>query len=126
PACPGREWNVGILFIARFGPPAKSRKRHPAVRRLRFRRRGGAVITRLPIREAVMAKAVGRGDLVKLVRILGLLGSDHDGERASAALAAHRLVQRMETDWWTLLGGQGPKRLGAFPERARIDPWSDF
>lgn len=73
-----------------------------------------------------MAKAVGRADLVKLVRVLGLLGSDHDGERASAALAAHRLVRRMETDWWTLLGGQGPKHLGAFPERARIDPWSDF
>lgn len=72
------------------------------------------------------AKAVGRSDLVKLTRILGLLGSDHLGERASAALAADRLVRRMGTDWWSLLGGQGGKRLAGFPERARIDPWSDF
>ncbi len=72
------------------------------------------------------AKAVGRSDLVKLTRILGLLGSDHIGERASAALAAHRLVRRMGVDWYTLLGGQGPRRLSGPPERARIDPWSDF
>lgn len=72
------------------------------------------------------AKAVGRSDLVKLTRILGLLGSDHMGERASAALAAHRLVKRMGVDWDTLLGGQVARRLSGPPERARIDPWSDF
>lgn len=42
-------------------------------------------------------------DRTRLVRILKLLGSDQPGERASAALAAHRLVQSLETDWDELL-----------------------
>jgi hypothetical protein len=41
--------------------------------------------------------------LVKLNRILGMLGSDHAGERAAAALAAHRLVKDQGTSWWALL-----------------------
>ncbi|SRR5579883_3008542 len=44
-----------------------------------------------------------QGDLVKLVRILGMLGSDHAGERASAALAAHRLVRASGESWAALL-----------------------
>ena len=39
----------------------------------------------------------------KLVRILKLLGSDQPGERDSAALAAHKLVASLGTDWDTLL-----------------------
>lgn len=39
----------------------------------------------------------------KLVRILKLLGSDNPGERDSAALAAHKLVASLDTDWDTLL-----------------------
>ncbi|MFH5923224.1 hypothetical protein [Roseomonas xinghualingensis] len=42
-------------------------------------------------------------DAAKLERVLGLLGSEHDGERASAALAAHRLVQRLGVSWHDLL-----------------------
>ena len=42
-------------------------------------------------------------DMEKLIRILRLLGSDQPGERASAGLAAHRLVQSLDTDWETLL-----------------------
>ena len=38
----------------------------------------------------------------KLVRLLGMLGSEHSGERAAAALSAHRLVTRHGT-WWALL-----------------------
>jgi hypothetical protein len=45
------------------------------------------------------------GDLVKLTRILGMLGSDHAGERAAAALAAHRHVKALGTSWWGLLNG---------------------
>ncbi|MGO4388540.1 hypothetical protein AB4Y85_13485 [Microvirga sp. 2YAF29] len=41
--------------------------------------------------------------MTKLVRILGMLGSDHPGERASAALAAHRLIKSLNTTWWDLL-----------------------
>ncbi|MGY4800160.1 hypothetical protein [Teichococcus aerofrigidensis] len=39
----------------------------------------------------------------RLVKILGLLGSDIDGERAAAALAAHRLIQKSGTTWEALL-----------------------
>jgi len=41
--------------------------------------------------------------LTKLTRILGMLGSDHAGERASAALAAHKLVETLGVDWRELL-----------------------
>ncbi|WP_276315624.1 hypothetical protein [Salinarimonas soli] len=37
------------------------------------------------------------GHLTKLIRILGMLGSDHPAERAAAALAAHRLVRSQGT-----------------------------
>lgn len=39
----------------------------------------------------------------KLVRILGLLGSDQAGERAAAALKAHELVEGANTDWSELI-----------------------
>ncbi len=41
--------------------------------------------------------------LTKLTRILGMLGSDHAGERASAALAAHKLVETLGVSWRELL-----------------------
>lgn len=41
--------------------------------------------------------------MIKLTRVLGMLGSEHAGERASAALAAHRLVANLGTTWWELL-----------------------
>ena len=40
---------------------------------------------------------------VRLIRILGMLGSDHAGERASAGLAAHRLLQASSFSWAELL-----------------------
>jgi hypothetical protein len=43
------------------------------------------------------------GDRLKLIRILGMLGSDHPGERASAALAADRLIKSARTSWGELL-----------------------
>lgn len=49
-------------------------------------------------------------DLVRLARILGMLGSDHAGERASAALAAHRLLKASGRSWWDLLGRAPPPR----------------
>lgn len=47
--------------------------------------------------------AIDGRDRKKLIRILKLLGSDQPGERASAALAAHKLVATMGEDWETLL-----------------------
>lgn len=45
----------------------------------------------------------------KLIRILKLLGSDQPGERDSAALAAHKLVASLDTDWDTLLEPPPPE-----------------
>ncbi|MBI0537780.1 hypothetical protein D9599_19665 [Roseomonas sp. KE2513] len=42
-------------------------------------------------------------DAAKLARVLALLGSEHDGERASAALAAHRLMHRLGLTWQDVL-----------------------
>lgn len=63
-----------------------------------------------------------KGDLTRLVRILGMLGSDHDGERAAAALAADRLVRGSGWTWWDLLA---PARV-ARPFRSQwTDPLTD-
>lgn len=44
-----------------------------------------------------------------------MLGSDHAGERASAALAASALVKKHELSWWDVLEGRalGPKAAAA-------------
>jgi hypothetical protein len=52
------------------------------------------------------------GDRLKLIRILGMLGSDHPGERAAAALAAHRQVRAMGTTWGDLFRAQRTPRSG--------------
>ena|SRR5712671_5916708 len=38
-------------------------------------------------------------DRQKLVRVLGMLGSDHDGERASAARMATQMLREAELTW---------------------------
>jgi hypothetical protein len=63
-----------------------------------------------------------KGDLTRLIRILGMLGSDHDGERAAAALAADRLVRGSGCSWSDLLA---PARVSR-PVRAQsMDPLAD-
>jgi hypothetical protein len=63
-----------------------------------------------------------KGDLTRLIRILGMLGSDHDGERAAAALAADRLVRGSGWTWWDLLA---PARVPR-PFRSQwMDPLTD-
>ena len=47
--------------------------------------------------------AISARDRTRLARILKLLGSDQPGERASAALAAHRLVHSLGLDWEAVL-----------------------
>ncbi|MCR0984265.1 hypothetical protein [Roseomonas populi] len=52
------------------------------------------------------------GDAARLARVLALLGSEHIGERASAALAAHRLLKRLGLTWQEVLA---PADLRAEP-----------
>lgn len=49
----------------------------------------------------------------KLVRILGMLGSDHDGERAAAAALASRLVRDKGLGWDDVIAADGPGRQQA-------------
>jgi hypothetical protein len=43
--------------------------------------------------------ALAPNDRVRLTRLLGMLGSDHDGERANAGALAHRLIQQNGLQW---------------------------
>jgi hypothetical protein len=64
---------------------------------------------------------MNKTERMKLVRILGMLGSEHDGERASAAMAAHRVIQAAGTSWAQLLAevpGEAKTVRVASP-----DPW---
>jgi hypothetical protein len=64
--------------------------------------------------------ALSRANLDRLIRILGLLGSDQPGERASAGLAAHKLLSAAKLSWSELLK---PKSEGSV-SRAQygVDP----
>jgi hypothetical protein len=42
-------------------------------------------------------------DRERLARLLGMLGSDHAGERDNAARAAHRLVQQHGITWYDVV-----------------------
>ena len=45
----------------------------------------------------------------KLVAILGMMGSDHDGERAAAAALASRLVRDKGLTWDAVILADGPE-----------------
>lgn len=64
---------------------------------------------------------ISKGNLFRLTRILGMLGSAHDGERAAAALAADRLVREMGTTWQDLLDPERPDGV-----RTIVREWSDI
>ena len=63
-----------------------------------------------------------KGDLTRLIRILGMLGSDHDGERAAAALAADKLVRGGGWSWSDLLA---PVRVSRPVRVQSTDPLTD-
>src|SRR4051794_32015588 len=48
----------------------------------------------------------------KLIRILGLLGSTHQGERDAAALAAIRLLQQFDLSWHDVVAQSAPADAG--------------
>lgn len=58
-------------------------------------------------------------DRSKLSKLLGLLGSSHDGERAAAALKADQMVRRAGTTWANVLT-PNPVRL---PPPGGIPGW---
>ena len=47
--------------------------------------------------------ALADADRTRLAQMLGLLGSDHAGERDAAGLAAHRLVRERDLTWPEIL-----------------------
>jgi hypothetical protein len=49
-------------------------------------------------------------ELARLIRILGLLGSDNPGERASAAKAAHDFISKHNLDWNAILTAPDKRR----------------
>jgi hypothetical protein len=47
--------------------------------------------------------ALADADRIRLAQMLGLLGSDHAGERDAAGLAAHRLIRQRDLTWFDVL-----------------------
>lgn len=46
-------------------------------------------------------------DKERLLKLLGMLGSEHDGERAAAALKASQFLKKRNLSWSDVLGGGG-------------------
>jgi hypothetical protein len=44
----------------------------------------------------------------RIVKLLGMLGSDHDGERAAAGAAAHRFVRQLGLTWGDIIAAPSP------------------
>ena len=58
--------------------------------------------------------ALSSSDKARLGRVLGMTGSDHDGEVCAAARAANRFVREHGTTW--------PEVLGAGPQPEEVRP----
>ena len=56
--------------------------------------------------------ALATFDRERLARLLGMLGSDHLGERDNAARAAHRLVQQHGITWHDVVVTHSPSGIG--------------
>ena len=79
-------------------PPAQGRGR--SARRERLREELSGKSARATARRAVSAK---------LVKVLGLLGSDHAGERDNAARQATRILNEARLTWYDVLDVEEPK-----------------
>jgi hypothetical protein len=63
-------------------------------------------------------------DADRLAKILGLLGSAHDGERASAALKAHDLIRSRNLTWpdvFATKARNGARRRAPAPELDTVE-----
>ena len=67
--------------------------------------------------------ALPPADAARLVKFLGMLGSDHDGERASAGRMAHNLVTKHGLTWADVVVA-GPAFVVPPTEKMRPAPWS--
>ena len=68
-----------------------------------------------------------------LLKVCGMLGSDHGGERAAAALKASNFLRRNELSWSEVIraasaGDDGPKTAGpaAKPRGRQTGGWTDW
>jgi hypothetical protein len=74
-----------------------------------------------------MTVALSQQERTRLAKLLGLLGSNHSGERDAAGLAAHRLVMNAGATWFDVLTPQGEHhRRKPEPEPERDDPEPDW
>jgi hypothetical protein len=55
--------------------------------------------------------ALSPADRAKLIGILGMLGSDHDGERANAARMADRLLRQHGLTWGDVLAPRPQEKM---------------
>jgi hypothetical protein len=53
--------------------------------------------------------ALDRESLDRLIKLLGMLGSAHDGERAAAGLKAHEFIKRHGLQWIEIIVVSPPK-----------------
>jgi len=65
-----------------------------------------------------MMTALDPKDQDRLVKLLGMLGSDFDGERAAAGALAHRLIRERGLTWRALLGSGAQALQELHEERA--------
>jgi hypothetical protein len=54
-----------------------------------------------------MLAALSEPDRTRLVRLLGMLGSDHQGERANAGALADRFIRERELTWEQVVASEG-------------------
>jgi hypothetical protein len=52
--------------------------------------------------------ALAEADRTRLAQMLGLLGSDHAGERDAAGLAVHRMIRQRRLAWYDILSPSLP------------------
>lgn len=62
----------------------------------------------------------------KLVKVLRMFGSDHDGEVAAAARRAHQIIKKHALDWDDLLMPVNARARARTQQQARQQrPWAD-
>jgi hypothetical protein len=57
-----------------------------------------------------MLAALSEPDRTRLVRLLGMLGSDHQGERANAGALADRFIRERELTWEQVVASEGQQQ----------------
>lgn len=67
-------------------------------------------------------------DADRLAKLLGMLGSDHAGERDAAAIAAVKFRKQRNVTWPDVIGAPAPQARPRQPQRPRHatpDPWPE-